>query len=282
MKRRGTGTPWPRAPLRHAALGAGAPRSPPALGPRRVPRRAIAEPRREDPRGPVTKMRSPARDPERVRASAGLSSSVPSTVMLAHGHRRARKVTTHNDCSPTPRPPPPRRRTAASRSVSGATHRLESRCVGRGTHGSEVTDEVAATARQPEVLLGGSARSACTPATASPVATTNRGSAIANDGGVVPRTTARPGGADRIAPPAKPDSLRGRRPRRHELGRCTRVLVLASALTLPSIEGAGIASALRTACVLQEEQNLNAPTTNKKLLAWVDEVAALTTPDKVV
>jgi len=104
----------------------------------------IAEPAAEDPRGPVTKMRSPARDPERVRPRRVVS-SVPSTVMLA-------MATAERERSPPQRcsPHPGRRATPA--------HARRGRCrvprtgwkagVSAGHHGSDVTD-VAATARQP-------------------------------------------------------------------------------------------------------------------------------------
>jgi len=191
-ERRGAGTPC-REPLFDTR-----PRPPVRLDRRRTrplgefPGAQIAEPRRRGPEGTGDEDALTGARPERVRASAGLSSSVPSTVMLAMAtaERERSPPTTMQPHTPAAAATPAH---SPSRSVSGATHRLESRCVGRAPMAA-MSLTVAATARQPRSSSVSSGRSACTPATAMSVATTNRGSAMRMTAASSPNHSS-PGGA---------------------------------------------------------------------------------------
>jgi len=211
-ERRGAGTPC-REPLFDTR-----PRPPVRFDRRRTrplgefPGAQIAEPAAEDPRGRDEDALTGAR-PRTGQGLGGLSSSVPSTVMLAMAtaERERSPPTTMQPHTPAAAP----RRRTARRGRCRVPRTGWKAGVSPGTHGSDVTD--GGGDRSPaEVLLGEQCQVACTPATAMSVATTNRGSAMRMTA-ASSRTTARPAVRDRIAPPAKPRFARGRRPRRHEL-----------------------------------------------------------------
>ncbi len=206
-ERRGAGTPC-REPLFDTR-----PRPPVRLDRRRTrplgefPGAQIAEPRRRGPEGTGDEDALTGARPRTGQGLGGVVFQRAEHGDARHGHRRARKVTTHNDAAPHPG----RRRHAGAQPVEVGVgcHAQAGKQVCRpGTHGSDVTD--GGGDRSPaEVLLGEQCQVGMHAGDRNVGCDHQPRVGDANDGGVVPEPQLARRCGTELRRQRNPDSLEG-------------------------------------------------------------------------